>query len=179
MAQMPYGPVPTALPPWTRSGPPPASSSRLKAAVIVLAVVALLALGLAAAAWFRAAPEHLGSTQNAGEAQAALCAVHNDVKQALAAATSQPEAKEPGNTLLIAVNIRLAEYSGADYLSQALAANPGAPPALAEQVGNLVNALRRLAIGQLGDAPKDSLQPITEQIGALTGEISRECIGHI
>jgi hypothetical protein len=178
MAQMPYGPVPTALPPWTPGGPPPGTSPRLKAAVIALAVITLLALGLAAAAWFRAAPTPM-SAQNVDQARAAVCAAHNDVKQALAAATNQPEAKEPGNTLLIAVNIRLAEYSGADYLSQALAANPAAPQALAEQVGSLVDALRQLAIGQLGDAPKDSLQPLTDEIGALTDEISQKCGGQI
>jgi hypothetical protein len=178
MAQMPYRPVPTTLPPWTPGGPPPGTSSRLTAAVIALAVITLLALALAAAAWFRAAPT-LRSTQNVDEARAAVCAAHNDVKQALAAATNQPEAKEPGNTLLIAVNIRLAEYTGADYLSQTLAANPAAPQSLTEQVGSLVDALRRLAIGQLGDKPKDSLQPITAEIGALADEISKECVGHI
>lgn len=141
--------------------------------------VSLLALGLAAAAWFGAAPKHLGSAQNVDGARASVCAAHTDVKQALAAATSRPEAKEPGNTLLIAVNIRLAEYSGADYLSQTLAANPAAPQALAEPVGSLVDALCRLAMGQLGDAPKDSLKPITDQIGALTGQFSQTCVGHI
>lgn len=187
MSQMPYGPLPQSLPPWTPpKDPGPARiPSRFTAAVSVLAVVAVLALGFAVAAWLRAAPKteagragQVHSGQQADSARAAVCSAQGEVRQALTAATHQPEATEPGNTLLIAVNIRLAEYAGADYLSQRLADNPAAPTAVTEPVRDLVYALRRLAIAQLGDAPADTLQPITDQIGTLTDEVAKACLGH-
>lgn len=180
---MPYGPMPTPAPPWTQQHPGSTGpSSRLTAAIVVLTVVSLLALGVAGAAWFRAAPraggEQAYSAQEQTSAREAVCAAHAAVKQALTASTRQPEAKEPGNTLLIAVNIRLAEYASADYLSDKLAAYPATPRAVADPMGGLIDALRRLAIGQLGDAPAASLQPITEQIGSLTDDVTKACEGH-
>lgn len=178
---MPYGPLPTPQQPWPQQIPASTgNSSRLTAAVIVLTAVSLLALGVAAAAWFRAAPraDKVYSAQEQTSARDAVCSAHASVKQALTAATRQPEAKQPGNTLLIAINIRLAEYASADYLADKLAAYPATPRAVTDPMGGLVDALRRLAIGQLGDAPAESLQPITEQIGSLTDEVTKACEGH-
>lgn len=110
--------------------------------------------------------------------RASVCAAQRAVTQALKAATNQPEAKEPGNTLLIAVNIRLAEFAGADYLEQQIAAHPAAPSAVTEPASGVVDALRRLAIGQLGDVPRESLQPITAEINTLTEKVEKACTGH-
>ncbi len=179
---MPYGPLPTSVPPWAQPGvAAPRGSSRLAAAVAVLAVVSLLALGVAAAAWFRAAPKSAAQTfseQEQTTALQAVCTAQGAVKQALTAATHQPEAKESGNQLLIAINIRLAEYAGADYLSQQIAQNPAAPKAVTDPANGLVAALRGLAMGQLGDAPAESLKSFTDQIGSLTDEVTKACAGH-
>ena len=180
---MPYGPLPTPVPPWAQPGAAaPRGSSRLIAAVAVLAAVSLLALGVAAAAWFRAAPGKAAaqtfSDQEQTTALQAVCSAQGAVKQALTAATHQPEAKESGNQLLIAINIRLAEYAGADYLSQQLALNPAAPKAVTDPAGGLVAALRGLAMGQLGDAPPESLKSFTDEIGSLTDEVTKACAGH-
>lgn len=181
---MPYGPQPTSLPPWAPSGPVGARvSPRLVAAIAALAVVALLALGVAAAAWFRGSPraaaeQPVYSEQQQTSSREAVCAAHVAVKAALTASTRQPEAKAGENQLLIAVNIRLAEYSSADYLSQVLLANPATPKAVTDPVGGLVASLRRLAIGQLGDAPTASLEPITGEIGSLTDQVTKACEGH-
>jgi len=146
-------------------------------------MVSLLALGVAAAAWFRGSPraaaeQPVYSEQQQTSAREAVCAAHGAVTAALTASTNQPEAREAGNRLLIAVNIRLAEYAGADHLAQVLLANPAAPKAVTDPAGGLVASLRRLAIGQLGDAPAASLEPITGEIGSLTDQVTRACEGH-
>ena len=149
----------------------------------MLTAVSLLALGVAAAAFFRAAPRNAAEVvyteQEQFSAREAVCSAKDVVTQALNAATNQPEAKVPGNTLLVAVNIRLAEYASADYLAQQLAVHPAAPRAVTDPARGLIDALRRLAMGQLGDEPRDSLQPITGEIGSLTDEITKACVGHI
>jgi hypothetical protein len=176
--------MPTPLPAWGQPSPGASpGSGRLIAAVVALAVVSLLALGVAAAAWFRSSPRTAAdkpvySEQQQTSAREAVCTATDSVKSALTAATHQPEAKESGNQLLIAINIRLAEYAGADYLSQQLAANPAAPQSVADPAGGLVASLRRLAIGQLSDAPAESLQHITTEIGSLTDQITKACAGH-
>jgi hypothetical protein len=183
MSQMPYGPVPTPTPPWAQPNPVvPQFPTWLKATIAGLSALSLLALGLATAAWFRAAPgeaaEKVYSQQEQATAREAVCSAKDAVTAALSAATKQPEAKEPGNTLLVAVNIRLAEYAGADYLAQQIAAHPAAPRSVTDPAGGLVDALRRLAMGQLGDAPRDTLQPITGEIGSLTDSVTKACEGH-
>lgn len=180
---MPYGPLPTPVPSWAPQDPVQhRTSSKLIAAIAAVAVLSLAALGVAAAAWFRSSPsadaEKSYSEQEQTSAREAVCSAHAAVKDALTAATHQPEAKEPGNNLLIAVNIRLAEYASADYLSQQLAAYPATPKEISDPASGLVATLRRLAMGQLGDAPADKLQPLTEQIGSLTDDVTKACAGH-
>lgn len=176
MSLPPYGQVPPPPPAWPATAPvAPARPSRLLP--IVATVLGLLGVVAGAAAWVRAGADGRTSytAQQVSSDTTAVCEAQQEVERALTAATNQPEEKDPKNKLVVAVNVRLALYAGADYLSRTMTDHPAAPADVTDRVNDLADTYRRIAIRQLADAQPTELTPLFDDITAVSKELAGVC----
>ena len=102
--------------------------------MIVAIVVSLLALALAAAAWFRpthdatpATPQY--SEQQVADAKKNVCGAYDTVLRAIKSAGAL-NSEDPNQKFMLAFNTRLAFNAAADYLLASASQNPAAPASL-------------------------------------------------
>ncbi|KAA8962922.1 hypothetical protein [Mycobacterium sp.] len=142
-------------------------------------VIALIAVGVAVAAWFR--PTHSAtprfSDQQAAEAKKSMCTAYTSVHEGVVSNThmANPNPNDPVGQLAVAANARLALMGGGEYLRQRLAAAPATPAELSNAVASMANTLEDLAIGYLSGATNFSLDPLRRDLDNEIGQIDALC----
>lgn len=117
--------------------------------------VALVAVGVAVAAWFRPLPDNTpapASTytdQQVADAKAEICAAFEKVHRALALSSRRNGGSDPTAILAVATSGRQVLDSGSRYLLTKLSEEPATPSELAEAVRRLANLYQELTISYL------------------------------
>ncbi|QUR69866.1 hypothetical protein F6B93_15640 [Mycobacterium spongiae] len=152
-------------------------------AALALAVVAL---SVGFVGWFRPQPDSNRSplasdptftSQQISDAKDSVCATHRLVRQATVSNTNQinPVPGDAIGDLAVAVNARLALYSGGDYLLNRLTAEPATPTELSDAVRKLAHVLQELAISYLAGAPDSVVTPLRQASDEHTRTVDLLC----
>lgn len=161
---------PVPIPRWFKSSP------WLTLAALVIAVIAV---AVAVAAWFR--PAHDGATTFTGDqvnqAKANVCSTYTTVRKAVVLNThlNNPNPNDPTGQLAVAANARLALLGGGSYLQDRLDAEPAAPADLANAVRSMANTIEQLGIAYLADAGTIVLDPLRHDLDANIRQINDLC----
>ena len=149
--------------------------------------IAVGALALAIAAWFRPIPEqhnpHPVSTtptftaQQVADAKAKVCEAYKTVRQAVVTSTNRadPKTSDQINELPIAINARLALYGGGDYLLKEIEKGTAAPYDLKDRVSSLANTFQVLAINYLAEKSGTKLDQLRQRMEIDTRAIDQPC----
>lgn len=178
MSQHPYGPVPTTAPAWEPgTAQTQRNVSRLLGAVAV--ALAALALVVAVAAWFRAAPKPVAapvySQQQVDDAKKAVCEAFERGVKTLEIAGNRT-GDSPVEADVVAVNTRLALASVSSYLTNELATNlAAAPPELVDDVRQLSMLYQDIEMAQLADATKEDVAPAAKSADTTASKIRKLC----
>jgi hypothetical protein len=149
-------------------------------------VIALVAIGLAMACWFRPAPSNKTSStppvagytdQEVASAKASVCAAFEKVNQAVETAHSHAGSSDYTTQLAAAALNNVALDAGSRYLLTKLAEEPATPPDLATAVRNDANAAQEALIGYLNGLPATDPQmlPAVNASNEATATVRRLC----
>jgi hypothetical protein len=119
--------------------------------------IALIALAVGVAAWFRATPHNnqpppkpTYTEQQIAEAKAAVCTAFGNVEHALNLADARSNGStDPTAQLAVETSTRQVLDAGGRYLLAKLAAEPATPPELATAIRTQANAYQDVVIGYL------------------------------
>lgn len=137
--------------------------------------VALAAIGVAIAAWFRPLPDNKPepaptySEQQVADAKANVCAAFEKVHKAVALAGARKFVEDPTANLAVATSTRQAVYVGGRYLAAKLAEEPATPLDLAHAVQMLTKSYEEASIDYLAevdDTELSSLRRASDEAGA-------------
>lgn len=176
MSDSPFGSVPSGQAPWT---PPAPVSKTSQVPTIIAVVVSLLALGLAAAAFFKpkhddapAAPQY--SDQQVADAKKNVCDAYALMHRATTDAGSLTS-EDPNQKYMISLDVRLAFNSAADHLLATAASNPAGPTDLLNAITALGKSYQEIVLSQTASASKDELEPFYTAADAAAAEIKKDC----
>lgn len=185
MTGSPYGVTPGGS--WQPPvGPPPsnlAAPKQSRALVTVSIVVALIAVAVAIASWFRPTEEQPTlqsdsqrsyTEEEIANSKKAVCEAHKLVDQATAVAGGETS-EDPVVDFAIAINIRTTASLGAAYYFRALEEHPATPANLAEPVRELASTYQELLLLQIGKAPKEQLDTYYSRINSLDPKVIQAC----
>lgn len=181
MSQAPYGPGTAGPAPWPPQGSASSAGGPSRLPTIIAIVIALIAVAVAIAAWFRPAPKaetpaaKTYSEQEITDAKKAVCDAYNKVDRALTAASSKGGGGQTNEDVLIGINVRLALTESAQYLLTRLAENPAAPAGLAKAIRDASDAYQAIAIARLGEAPQSEVDEIIRNGDPSISEVKKEC----
>jgi hypothetical protein len=141
-------------------------------------VIAVIAAALAVAAWFR--PTHEGAAgtyPQSGDAKTNLCSASTVVRQGVVTNThlANPGGNDRTGQLAVAANARLALLGGGAYLRERLAANPGAPPDLAQAVNAMANTIEQLGVNYLANVPNEAQVPLRHDVDSEIAQLNKLC----
>jgi hypothetical protein len=150
------------------------ASSRLQA--LVALVIAVVALGVAVAAWLR--PTHVGpSYPQSGDAKTNLCAAYKVAHQAVVTNTHLPDpgGNLPGGHLAVAANARLALLGSGAYLRDVLDAQTAPPADLGKAVDSLAATIEQLGVNYLANASNDAQVPLRHDLDSEIKTLNQLC----
>jgi hypothetical protein len=147
-------------------------------------VVALVAVGVAIAAWLRPIPDNSPAPppeptytdEQIADAKANVCEAYDVTKNEVSINTHRPdmEGDEVGSLAAAAMK-RLALYAAGDYLLDRLSTEPATPAELAEPVRSLANSYGEFGIHALNNEPDSVLDSIRRAADADIETIDRLC----
>lgn len=148
-------------------------------------VVALIAIGVAVAAWLRPIPDNnppassapTFTDQQIADAKADVCGAYAVVSYAVRINTHRPN-PAPGDeigALAAAANGRLALYAGGNYLLSRLLANSATPDNLTTAVQSLSNTLQKFGIVALADESDVVQDELRRDLDSDVAIIDRLC----
>jgi len=157
-----------------RSSHWPAVSRVLTYATLALAVIAVT---LAALAYFR--PQHHSASvaQQGGDAKANVCAAFGSARKAVVINThlQSPNPNDPIGQMSVAANARLALIGSGSYLRERLAANTAAPADLANAADSFANTIQQLGINYLTEAAPEIQEPLRADLDSQIQKIQKMC----
>jgi hypothetical protein len=150
------------------------TSSRL--ATWVPAVIAVIAAGLAIAAWLR--PTHPGPQYpQSGDAKTNLCDAYKIVHQGVVTNThlTSPNPNDEGSHFAIAANARLSLLGGGAYLRDTLDAQTAPPGDLAKATNAMAATIEQLGVNYLADATDEQQQPLRKDLDSEIKTMNKLC----
>ncbi len=151
-----------------------ASDSRKTVPVPFIALtLAVIAIAIAAAAWFRAG--HGGPRFNdsqVAQAKTNVCAAYVTVRKGVVENTHMvtPNRDDRTSQLAVAANARLALLGGGGYLRDRLATEPATPADLAKAASSMSQTIEQLGANYLAAADNSLQDPLRKD---LDGEIKQ------
>ncbi len=168
--------MPSGQAPWM---PPSPVQKASRATAIIAVVVSLLALALAAAAFFKpqhdatpAAPQY--SDQQVADAKKNVCDAYN----AMDAATRNAgglRSDDPNQKFMISINTRLAFNTAADHLLAVAEQSPAGPSDLLAATKALALAYQKIVLAQTAEAPTDTLERLYTESDNSVDSIKQAC----
>jgi hypothetical protein len=137
-------------------------------------VIAVIAVVLAALAYFM--PSHKGASvaQQGGDAKANVCSAYGSARKAVVINTHL-ESQNPDLQLAIAANARLALIGGGTYLRDRLDANTAAPADLATAANSFATTTQQLGINYLTDSSNDVQNPLRQTLNDQINQLDTLC----
>lgn len=136
--------------------------------------IAVIAVALAALAYFHPAHKSPSVAQQGGNAKANVCSALADTRKAVVLNTHLQSAN-PDVQLAVAANARLALIGGGTYLRERLAANTAAPADLANAANSLADTIQQLGINYLTQAPANVQDPVRNDLNNELTQIDKMC----
>jgi hypothetical protein len=139
--------------------------------------IAVIAVALAALAYFHPAHKSASVAQQGGDAKANVCTAFATTRKAVVINThmQSPNINDPIAELSVATNARLALLGGGAYLRERLAANTAAPADLANAANSLANTIQQLGINYLTGAAKNVQDPVRTDLNNEITQIEKLC----
>lgn len=169
-----------APPPWPIVAPPPRRPSRWPA--LVSLAIALVAIGVATAAWLRPVPPAYSpppaptySSQQVADAKGRVCAAYERVHHAVLANTGRSGDDDPASQLGLAANARIALFDSGVYLLQTLTREPAAPSALSEAAHALADSYQTLALAYMAEATDAEIKSSRDAVEATGSKVNEIC----
>jgi hypothetical protein len=140
--------------------------------------IAVLALAIAALAWFR--PVHASpafTAQQTADAKTNVCTAYKIAHQAVVINTHlvNPRGGDQIGTLAVAANARLALLGGGGYLRERLDAEPATPADLAKAVKAMAGTIDQLGINYLAGATNIVQGPLRSDLDKEVTAINKLC----
>jgi hypothetical protein len=157
--------------------PAPPSSGVSRWLPLAALVTALIAVVLAALAYFL--PPHKGASvpQQGGDAKANVCAAYNTSHKAVVINTHM-QSRNPNDAvadLTVATNARLALIGGGAYLRERLAANTAAPSDLTNAAYTFANTVEQLGVNYLVQAGPEVQDPVRKDLDNQITQLDKLC----
>jgi hypothetical protein len=144
--------------------------------------IALIALAVGAAAWFRPTPRNnqpspkpAYTEQEAADAKASVCAAYQKVNHALGVANTRNGGTDPTAGLAVATSTRQVLDAGSRYLLSKLADQNATPPDLADAVRTLAAEYQELTIDYLADVSDSDMQSSFHAADQAKAKIEKIC----
>jgi len=149
-------------------------------ATIVALVVSLLALALAAVACFR--PTHDGasatppqySDQQVADAKKNVCDAYDTAYKAIQGASSYTS-EDPNQKFMIALHVRLAFTSAADYILATLSQNPVGPQDVLDSARKVAMSYQKLVLMRSAQAPDSEIDLLGNEIHEAEASLTQVC----
>ena len=148
--------------------------------VIAAIVIALVAVAVAVAAWFKPAPKaevpeaKTYTEQETADAKKAVCDAFKKTEQALNV-NGQRAGNNPSQDLAVIANTRTAIQGAGTYLQHSLSDAPGTPSELATLVRDLAQRYQVMVLDQIRETDQAQLQSEYEGADAVVARISLVC----
>jgi hypothetical protein len=150
---------------------------RLKA--ITPLVIALVAVAVAIAGWFRPAHDAKPSftEQQTAQAKADVCLAYATVHQGVVVNThlADPVPNDRIGHLAVAANARLALLGGGAYLHDRVDAEPATPTDIAQAVNSVGSTIEQLGAAYLANANNDVLNPLRHELDSEIASVTKLC----
>lgn len=159
----------------TKVAPTESESSASHWLAYVTAALAVIAVALAALAYFH--PAHSrgnGTPQQSGDAKINVCAAYATAHKAVVINTHL-QSPNPDLQLAIAANARLALLGGGAYLRDRINANTAAPADIVSAAGNVATTIEQLGINYLTDAAPDIQNAVRKELDSQIAEMGKLC----
>jgi hypothetical protein len=139
--------------------------------------IAVIAVVLAALAYFHPAHKGASVAQQGGDAKANVCAAYGSAKKAVVINThmQSPNINDPVAELTVATNARLALIGGGAYLRDRIAANTAAPADLSSAANSLATTIEQLGMNYLTQASNDVQNPLRQNLNNQITQIDKLC----
>jgi hypothetical protein len=139
--------------------------------------VALIAVAVAVAAWFRPTHESASfSDQQSAQAKKDVCTASLVVNKAVFVKNPNPNPPDPVNQVAVASNVRLALLGGGAYLRDTVDAAPAAPADLAKAANSMAKTLQQLGINYVAGTDNPALvKPLQQDLNSAMSQINRIC----
>ncbi|WP_343577544.1 hypothetical protein [Mycobacterium sp.] len=137
----------------------------------------MIAVALAALAYFHPAHNKSSVAQQGGDAKANLCTAYKAAHQTVVINThlESTNPNDPVAELTVATNARLALIGGGAYLQSRLATNTAAPADLTNAVTSFANTIEQLGINYLMGAGAEVQDPLRQDLDSQIGKLSKMC----
>ena len=157
--------------------PFPRSSDASRWLTYAALALAVIAVALAALAYFLPAHKSASVAQQGGDAKANVCSAFTNARKAVVINThmQSPNINDPIAELSVATNARLALIGSGSYLHERIAANSAAPADLATAATSMANTIEQLGINYLTDAAPDAQAPIRKDLDAEITQLAKLC----
>jgi hypothetical protein len=142
------------------------------------AALAVVAVAVAVAAWFRAghgAPSY--DENQTSQAKTSVCGAYDIVHQGVLKTTNKPNpnANDPVGALAVAANARVSLLGGGLYLRERVAAEPAAPGDLAKALNNLSTTLEQLGVNYLAETDNTAQTQLLQSLNGQFTQIDGLC----
>jgi hypothetical protein len=139
--------------------------------------IAVIAVVLAALAYFHPAHKGASAAQQGGDAKANVCAAYAAAHKAVVINThlQSPNIHDPIAELSVATNARLALIGGGVYLRERIAANAAAPADLANAADSMANTIEQLGMNYLTQAGAAAQDPLRHDLDSQITQLDKLC----
>jgi hypothetical protein len=143
--------------------------------------IALAAIGLAIASWFRPLPENKSTPpanytdQQTADAKASVCSGFAKVDHALGVAAARNGGTDPTAGLATATSTRQVFEVGSRYLLTKLSQEPATPRDIAGAIRRLANGYQEAVVGYLAEVSDSELKPALNASDEATLTLRRLC----
>ena len=139
--------------------------------------IAVIAVALAALAYFHPAHKAASVAQQGGDAKANVCSAYAIAHKAVVINThmQSPNINDPIAELSVATNARLALIGGGAYLRERVAANNAAPADLANAANSFANTVEQLGMNYLIQAGAAAQDPLRHDLDSQITQLNKLC----
>jgi hypothetical protein len=160
-----------------KSAPAPGWSDASRWPVYGAVILAVIAVVLAALAYFHPAQKAASAVQQGGDAKANVCSAYAAAHKAVVINThmQSPNPNDPIAELSVATNARLALIGSGAYLRDRIDANTAAPADLTNAVHSFANTIEQLGINYLIQAGNAVQDPLRHDLDSQITQIDKLC----
>lgn len=157
--------------------PSPGWSDASRWPVYGAVILAVIAVVLAALAYFYPAHKGTSIAQQGGDAKANVCSAYGVAHKAVVINThlESPNPNDPIAELTVATNARLALIGGGAYLRERVEANTAAPSDLANAANSMANTIEQLGMNYLVQAGNGVQDPLRHDLDSQITQLNKLC----